>query len=276
MAELSLEEGRRLARQFLTGSASPAEVERLAAFLPEDQTLALELFAQMQAALDDVAPSALTAEQDRSVDARIEALIVPRIRRRGPFGWLGKLFRRSPKPAAPARRRGLAARVAPPVPPPAPVELPPPSLPAEGGLMEEVAPIVATPEAPPSAPAAEQPRGEAEPFQAAVPPLPPAKKWGSPRIWSLLGGALLLLLLAGAWGLRLWWQQRAAGRAAGQAPPPPAPRPTPPPTPGPAPSPAPLRPLREPAVAGDPGAPLPAELPPTTPQPAGLLPGLGE
>jgi hypothetical protein len=37
-----------------------------------------------------------------------------------------------------------------------------------------------------------------------------------------------------------------------------------------------LRPLREPAVAGDPGAPLPAELPPTTPQPAGLLQGLGE
>ncbi len=99
MAELSADDAQRLARQFLTGKAAKADVARLAAALPEDQTLALELLSQMQAALDDVAPSALSVEQDRSVDARIEALIAPRIKKRGLFGWLGKLFARRPKPA---------------------------------------------------------------------------------------------------------------------------------------------------------------------------------
>ena len=95
MAELSVEEAQRLARQFLTGAASSADVQRLQADLGDD--LSLELLAQIQTALDDVAPAGLTVDQARSVDSRIEALLLPRIKKSGAFGWLKKLFKGKPK-----------------------------------------------------------------------------------------------------------------------------------------------------------------------------------
>ena len=77
MAELSVDEAQRLARLFLTGQAIDTDISRLQNALADDQGAALELLAQMQAALDDSAPAGLNGEQDRSVNTRIEALIAP-------------------------------------------------------------------------------------------------------------------------------------------------------------------------------------------------------
>lgn len=102
MAELSVEEAQRLARQFLTGKAGEAEIGALRMALETDQTVALELLAQMQTALDDVAPGGLSVEQAGAVKTRVAALIAPRIRRRGLAGLLKKLFSPKPKAAKPA------------------------------------------------------------------------------------------------------------------------------------------------------------------------------
>src|SRR6185369_7955437 len=98
MAELSVDEAQRLARLFLTGQAGDAEVQRLQNALTDDQGAALELLAQRQAALDDSAPAGLNAEQDRTVNGRIEALIAPRVKKRGFFAFILKLFKGKPKP----------------------------------------------------------------------------------------------------------------------------------------------------------------------------------
>ncbi len=159
MAELSVDEAQRLARLFLTGQAGDAEIARLQGALADDQGAALELLAQMQAALDDSAPAGLSAEQDRSVNSRIEALIAPRVKKRGPFSFISKLFKRKPKAeeapkATRTRRRGAAPAAEPEATSaPAPTAIPEPmvsddlgeTLPGAG--MEEMAPIAAAPAA---------------------------------------------------------------------------------------------------------------------------------
>jgi hypothetical protein len=255
VAELSADDAQRLARQFLTGKAEPADVARLAAALPEDQTLALELLAQMQAALDDVAPSALTAEQDRSVDARIEALIAPRIKKRGLFGWVRKLFGRRPKAAAealPSRRKRRGGEAPEPV-----AELPAPvGLPVGEDVLEETMPGLSPQPAP-------------EPAPSAAPPAPAPRRQSAPARpsrWRPVLGALLLALLLGYgawWGYRRW-QARPPQPAAEAVPAPAAVEPTPLPTPS--------QPQRARSTAGQADETLPALLPPTTPQPAGWLP----
>lgn len=261
MAELSVEEAQRLARQFLTGAASLADVQRLQADLNDD--LSLELLAQIQTALDDVAPAGLTVDQAKSVDSRVEALVVPRIKRSGPFGWLKKLFKGKPADAAPAKRSKFKTTPTSPAPapvaspPPVPETLPEPSL-AEGDGLEDMAPISAAP---------------AEAVVVAPPPIPlaPAKpvadqakgagsgKWVVPVLLALLGLALL-----GALGW--WWKHHPK-------PLPPAPAQAPKLTPGPTPKPTPSSraPRRGVNVAQPIQEPLPAELPATTPQPAGQL-----
>ena len=157
MSELSVDEAQRLARLFLTGQASELEIGRLQSALSDDQGAALELLAQMQSALDDSAPAGLNAEQNRSVNGRIEALVAPRVKKRGPFGFLRKLFKAKPKateeeaPSKSRRRRGNSS-----IPQPEPVAVPDPSprvsgeldnlsetLPGDG--LEEMAPIAAPP-----------------------------------------------------------------------------------------------------------------------------------
>src|ERR1700733_3440155 len=111
MAELSVDEAQRLARLFLTGQAIDSDISRLQNALSDDQGAALELLAQMQAALDDSAPAGLSGEQDRSVNSRIEALIAPRVKKRGFFSFFTRLFKRKPKEEAKptrTRRRGAA------------------------------------------------------------------------------------------------------------------------------------------------------------------------
>lgn len=261
MADLSADEAQRLARQFLTGKAGAPELARIATYLPEDQTLALELLAQMQAALDDVAPSALNAEQDKSVDARIEALIGPRIKKRGLMGWLRKLFGRKAKPVeeAPASRRKGRAEAARPAPEPvAPVAAVEPV--SEDGL-EDVMPGVTPAPVEAPAPVADAPAKPAPKEKAPRKPLP----------WKALGLALLALLLLGGLGLGIrWWLNRPKPVAVQPA----AVAATPVPTPQATPSPTPVvnaQPVRARAVTGLSDEPLPSELPFATPQPAGLL-----
>jgi hypothetical protein len=278
VAELSVDEAQRLARQFLTGMASPADVSRVSNALADDSTLALELLSQMQAALDDVAPSALNAEQDRSVDSRIEALIGPRIKKRGFFGWFKKLFGRKPKRAeepAPSRRRKRGSE------PAAAAPLPEPSLPAPsagGGddMMEEMVPIASSP--------AEGVPADAAPPEAKAAAKPAAKKASTPRNWKpLLTGLGALILLAGLGygafaGFKAWQAHRqaaadAAAKAAAQAALAKAAlKPTPLPTAAPTAVPTPGGSLhRERATAAREDEPLPSQLPPTTPQAAGQL-----
>lgn len=166
MAELSVEEAQSLARQFLTGKAGADEIARLRAALENDQTAALELLAQMQTALEDVAPSGLTLEQGAAVQERLEALIVPRIKRRGLKGIIQRLFgakrkrpalsasvtapaSAAPAPTAPTAPPPPPPAAASPPPPPAsakvsaPPAIPPPALgvPAPDADLEETAPI---------------------------------------------------------------------------------------------------------------------------------------
>ena len=266
MAELSVDEAQRLARLFLTGQASDTEVSRLQNAIGDDQGAALELLAQMQAALDDSAPAGLSAEQDRSVNGRIEALIAPRVKKRGPFSFLFKLFRRKPKEeeapkASRTRRRGSAPESAPAPEPevaaPAVMALPEPAsddlgetLPGAG--MEEMAPISAPAAAPVPAPA---------PEPAAASSDAPQKKALPGRLIPIVG--VLLLLAAIGFGVKAWMQRPKAGQPlAAQVPVAPtapvAPKPTPSSTPA-------GRARRAVAIAPIDQEPLPAEFKATTP-----------
>jgi hypothetical protein len=152
LAELSVEEAQSLARQFLTGKAGEGEIVQLRTALETDQTAALELLAQMQTALEDVAPAGLSVEQSALVLAQVESLIIPRIQHRGLIGLFKRLFGSKNKPllapptaAAPAAPAAPAA--APPVPAPVPDKAskpapmaPAPARSAEADL-EETAPI---------------------------------------------------------------------------------------------------------------------------------------
>lgn len=291
MADLSADEARRLARQFLTGTAAPTEVSRLSAALADDATLALEMLSQMQTALDDVAPSALNAEQDRSVDSRIEALIGPRIKKRGFFGWFRKLFGRKPKRAeepAPSRRRkrgapsGLAEEPAGTSGQASVAELPMPTVAAGGDdMMEEMVPI-ASPSGPAETEAAVASAAGTS-GQALVAPQR-AKAPAKSRDWKpLLAGLAAVIVIAGLGygalaGFKAWQAHKqaaadAAAKAAAQAALAKAAlKPTPLPTPAPSAVPTPSGALqRVRSVAQREDEPLPAQLPATTPQAAGQL-----
>jgi hypothetical protein len=265
LAELSVDEAQRLARLFLTGQAIDSDIQRLQNALTDDQGAALELLAQMQAALDDSAPAGLNGEQDRSVNGRIEALIAPRIKKRGPFAFILKLFKGKPKAApeeaaAPSRRRrrGSASAEAPaeaaPSPAPAAEEMIGGSL-AEtlpGDGMEEMAPIAA-----PSSAAAPAPEAPAAPASQPVEAKPkrPLPAWLLPSLAVLL---VLALLGAGA----AWWLKRPKSLKAVPAPVLAVPKPSPSPTPM-------GRVRRATANASESNDALPAEIPATTPMPAG-------
>ena len=275
MAELSVDEAQRLARLFLTGQAGDTEVLRLQNALGEDQGVALELLAQMQSALDDSAPGGLNAEQDRSVNTRIEALLTPRIKKRGPFSFIMKLFRSKPKVAeeeAPAksrrRRRGAEPEAAPPPPEPAP--LPEPmiggpadslgeTLPGEG--MEEMAPIAAPS---PIVPAPDAALGAGSPSPApAIPGEPAARnKFVMPVLIGL--GVVAIIGLIGL-GIRAWIHR---------AKPAPRPAPTVAVTVSPRPTAIPKPSGVHRGVAVGPGSneALPSEIPATTPVSAGSWP----
>lgn len=143
MAELSVEEAQSLARQFLTGKAGDAEIVQLRAALESDQTAALELLAQMQTALEDVAPAGLSVEQSAQVLAQVESLIVPRIQHRGLVGLFKKVFGSKSKPllAPPAAPASPAPS---PSPAPVPVQEKAAALPAE----KATKPVSAAPAAP--------------------------------------------------------------------------------------------------------------------------------
>jgi len=276
LVELSVEEAQRLARQFLTGKAGEADIQRLQAGLAEDQTLALELLAQIQTALDDVAPSGLTVDQAKSVDSRIEALVVPRIKKSSAFGWLKKFFKSKPKSEAseegeaPAKRRKFktgsagspqvheAAVVAAP-----PAELPAPSVIEDGDGLEEMAPISSAPvEA--SAPA---PAPEASKAEPAAPPKPVDSEAAKKRKALLLKVLAVLAVMALLGGLVWWWMHHPKAVPAPVAPPVvlTMPAPTPKPT---------LvnrTPQRGRNLSQPKQEPLPAQLRVTTPQAAGQL-----
>jgi hypothetical protein len=273
MAELSVEEAQRLARNFLTGLAGDAEVGRLESALADDQTLALELLAQIQSALEDVAPEGLTQEQVKSVDARVEALVAPRIRRRGILGVFKRLFkrRRKPAPAPVAKRPEPEAEAVAAVPAPV-VESP--GLP-DGEGMEEMAPIAAAPL--PSEALAHLGGMDTASAPVAAPEAAPAAARGPAFPWlALLGGvvALGLLIWAGVVGWGSWSRRHARSKAAVAAAvgPPPKPAVATAPAPGSAPK-GPVFAQRGLVMATKDGIDtLPAAIPPTTPQAAGQLP----
>ncbi len=287
MAELSVEEAQNLARQFLTGLAGPREVARLQAALPEDQTLALELLAQIQTSLEDVAPEGLSKEQGRIVDERVEALIAPRIRQRGVMSRLLGVFRGKPRhprksaPEAEEARPGVeppappAARAAPSV-YTAPAAAPAPATASAGGpeagdldaVMEEVAPIAASPAEP--APIEAQPLDSWEQIPGSAAEPAPARPQGPALrpLWAGLSVLAVAAVAAGAWWL---WSRRVPGVPAKPKPAPvqvaAAPKPAPP-KPAPAPAEA-LLPRRERAVAPPRSEVLPAEIGAQTPADAG-------
>lgn len=269
MAELSVDDAQRLARLFLTGQAGDNDISRLQSAVAEDQGVALELLAQMQAALDDSAPAGLNSEQDRSVNSRIDALIAPRIKKRGFFSFITKLFKRKPKEEAkPTRtkRRGAAVEVAPepaPVPEPSVVATPVvgddlgETLP--GGGMEEMAPIAAAPVATP-APSAPAP----EPAPSAAAETDKPKKGLRLPLLPIFGALIVVALVVGA---VQWWRTRPkavkpVAPVVAVVPTPVAPKPTPSPTPA-------GRARRALAVAPTNDEPLPAEIKAMTPVAAG-------
>ena len=206
----------------------------------------------MQTALDDVAPEGLDSGQAQSVAVRIEALVAPRVKRRGFLSLFKRLFRARPPAEARVARRGAPA-AAPPAPAPAVAA---PGL-DEGGGLEDMAPIAPTVEAPRPL----EGRAEAPSRRQA--------RQGIRRVW-LLGLGLGLLLVAGA--LFLAQRRRAAPSPARPVPPPAAGPAAPPPRLSPAPTPAPRVAIRRESALGTSGnGPLPAALPPTTPQSASQL-----
>lgn len=239
MIELSVEEINALARGFLTGQGSEAQLQQAQQVLEEDPQFPLELLTQMQSALDDVPPYGFTPEQWQVVDQRVRALYATRVKRQffNPFAWLAGLFKKRPVPepttaageAEPKRRwRGGSA------PAPAPVT-------SEG--IEDMAPISAAP-----APAVTAPKPRA------------ASSFKLDR--RVLSALLLLLALLGlGWGAFMAWPWVKA-KLAKPAPVAPLPVPTP------APKGPPRRAAPASTVADE---PLPAELAPQTVRPAGEL-----
>ncbi len=272
MAELSVDEAQRLARLFLTGQAGQGELQRFQNALADDAGAALELLTQMQAALDDSAPAGLSAEQDRAVNGRIEALIAPRVKKRGFFAFFLRLFKGKPKlEEAPTRvrRRGGSAEAEAPAPPPVSEPVPDSmgeTLPGGEG-MEDMAPIAAAPAAAAEeAPAAPR-KGRAK---AAAKESKPFKL----PAWILPALGLLLVLGAVAFGVKWWFSRPKAAKTLAVAPLP-AVQATPGPKvqPGPTLVPTPLGSRRRGVAMADSkgrgSETLPAEINPVTPVPAG-------
>jgi hypothetical protein len=267
LAEIGIEELRRLARNFLVGKGGEAELEDTKRAMDSDPQLAMEFLQQMQTALEDSAPAGFSPEQWKEIDHRVEGLITPLAKGGLSLGFIGKffsrLFKKKPVAEGPSRiKKGGAPRDQ--GPKAAASESPTSLLSSEpvvappigdaGDGMEEMAPI-----APAAAPA---PVAVAAP--AAEPESRPAVKSArAPRskkpLLALLGLLLLGLAGWGAWlGFKAW---QARPKAA-----PPAPAPLPTPVLKPTPYSGPQRRLLPPA---DQKEPLPSELPPMTPQPAG-------
>lgn len=268
MPEISIEDLRRLARNFLIGKGGEAELEDTKRAMETDPQLAMEFLQQMQTAFDDVAPSGFNPAQWKEIDSRVNVLIAPLAKAGLGFGFIGRFFSRLFKKSAPAEGPArIKPKGGPPEsrPKPSSSEIPtslltsqavvasPTALPSEG--MEDMAPIAVAP-APPAAP---EPRVEAAPAELARPePSPRAASKGGFKKFLLL---LLFLLLAAGLGYGAWmgfkaWQRRKPAPVL-------APQPTPIPTP---PYSGPPRRSRPPAWQEE---PLPSELPPMTPQPAG-------
>ena len=294
MAELSVEESRRLARNFLIGKGGEAELEDTKRAMDTDAQLALEFLQQMQTALDDAAPAGFSPEQWKEVDTRVAAVIAPLAKSGIGLGFIGKLFsklfKKKSAPAAEARikRKGGPApeeakpKAAPSESPtslltPEAVVEPPSAAPVEG--FEEMAPIMAAaaiptlpplgaaaavPPEPPAAAPSEQPPREAAADAAAG----GQKTKGSRKIlWVALGVIAISLLAWAAW---------MGAQALRNRKPAPLPVPTPMPTPVPKPTlySGPPRRSQPPTTQDE---PLPSELPPMTPQAAGHIepqPGL--
>jgi len=172
LAELSVEELARLARNFLIGKGGEAELEDTKRAMDSDPQAALEFLQQMQTALDDVAPSGFNPAQWKEIDNRVASLSAPLAKSGFGLGFLGKLFgwlfKSRPKsenaPARIKRKGAKEEKSGPKV--EAPVSLsadavvaPPSAMPTEG--MEDEAPIA--PQAPAPAPAAAAPAPQPEP-----------------------------------------------------------------------------------------------------------------
>jgi hypothetical protein len=285
LADLSIDDLRRLARNFLVGRGGEAELEDTKRAMDQDPQLAMEFLQQMQTALDDVAPAGFSPAQWSEIDARVHSLIAPLAKSGLSLGFLGKLFAKLfKKKAAPAeapariKRKGANSEPAARASGESPTSLlsseavvaPSTALPTEG--MEEMAPIMSGAAA--AAPVPVAPLADAPPVGAAL--ARPSSVPAAPQK-NFLGLAMALLALAllawAAWtGLRFWkTRQRSAAPAPITAPPA---LPAPKPTPSPVPTGGPSRRALPPSPAGE---PLPSELPPMTPQPAGkveALPGL--
>lgn len=217
MAEQSVEEIRRLARNFLVGKGGPGDLADLKRDMESDHQLPFELLHLMQTALDEVPPAGFSPDQWKEMDARVASMVNPLLRTG--FGKIGNifsgLFKKRSKEVAPSarlRRRGIeepefAAR---PAPAPALDSLASVAFPPAGGIvgvegsMEELAPIATAPVLAPEAPA---------PIPIPVPvPVPisvraPATlkvsvSKASRKIWLLVALALAAVLVYA--GVELW------------------------------------------------------------------------
>jgi hypothetical protein len=109
LAELSLDDLRRLARNFLVGRGGEAELEDTKRAMETDQQLALEFLSQMQSALDDVAPSGFNPQQWDEIDRRVATLTAPLAKAGLGMGFIGRFFSklfRKKAPSGPARIKG--------------------------------------------------------------------------------------------------------------------------------------------------------------------------
>jgi hypothetical protein len=223
LAEQSVEEIRRLARNFLVGKGGPGDLEDLKRDMETDSQLPFELLQLMQSALDEVPPAGFSPDQWKEMDARVVSMSNPLLRTG--FGKFGQIFsglfkKKSKAEAVSARLRRRGEEVEP-APASAPTAAPPvlagldqllqPERAPEAEGMEEMAPIAnQAPPPPPAvpvvAPAPEfvlpSPAMEEEPAKA-------VKTGNWTWVWWALGmGATLL---AGYSGFLYWkWRKPEA------------------------------------------------------------------
>ena len=267
MPDLSTEDVRRLARDFLVGRGGEAELEDAKRAMDAGPALSQELLKQMQAALEDVAPAGFSPDQWKEIDARVAALIQPLAKSSFGLGFLGSLFSRlfkrkaAPKTSGRIKRKGAFDEGAPKAPEvsvasPSTLASPSPGLDGSEG-MEEMAPI---------APAAAQVQAAAPAAEDRPAPAPrPRRSLGPVLAWSLL---ILLVGGLGAWGawkLPPLWKARHKAVALAKVLPTALVTQAATPRTGP--------PSRQQPPASQ-SEPLPSELPPMTPQPAGQVRGI--
>jgi hypothetical protein len=106
LAELSLDDLRRLARNFLVGRGGEAEHEDTKRAMETDQQLALEFLSQMQSAQDDVAPTGFNPHQWDEIDRRVATQTAPQAKASQGMGFICRFFSklfRIKAPSGPAR-----------------------------------------------------------------------------------------------------------------------------------------------------------------------------